>query len=176
MTVSDPAKAPKPKSVWSPFQALTCEAEAKSAGRAGAVISGYIGVSYLVQVGMVQWLGRDGFGHCGSGAMLGDAFGVALAALLTVIILVRQPLWAAVMVTAWFAVEMGSKLWAIWRGTSHPGVGFAVMSLALVVAVILSLRGSWRLMQLRRGLGSRRDDEALANKREPAPPAPASAP
>ncbi len=146
MTVSNETR-PKAKPIWNPFQPLLTEQDAITAGRSAAAVSGYIALSYLVQIGLLHLAGRDSFGHAGPGAMMGDAFALLLAGFLTWRILARQPLWAAVMVTAWFTVESAAKVLAIAAGTQRLSPAFVLMFLALVATLILGLRGSWRLRQ-----------------------------
>ncbi len=158
MTAVDDAAPARPRALWNPFQALDTAQDAGSAARNGAVVSAYIAISYLLQMAMLQLVGKDGFGHSGHGAMLGDAFAVGLATLLTWRILARQALWATVCTAAWFAVELWFKAESLLRGETRVHLGFVVMWVALVAAAIFGVRGAWRLTMLRQEAEPMADD------------------
>jgi hypothetical protein len=135
---------------WNPFQKLEDEAEARSAAKAGAIVSGYLGLSYVLQTVSVYSTGKDTFGQTGYGTFIGDLFGVALAAFLTWRILARRPLWAAIAAALWYAIELGFKLVVVFSGEQRTNVGWIFMFVAIGAAAILGVRGSWKLRRLRR--------------------------
>ena len=73
------------------------------------------------------------------------------AAFLTWRIVVAQPFWASVVVAIWFYIELAVKIAAIAAGEQKTNAGWIIMFLALLAGSILSIRGSWKLRQLRRG-------------------------
>jgi len=141
---------PKKKFSWNPFQKLGNETETTSAAKSGAVVSGYIALSYAVQTAFLYWSGKDLLGNAGFGMLVVDAIALVLAIFLTWRIIARQPVWAAVLVTVWFAFELALKILAATSG-AQPGVGFILMYLAIGSAAILSVRASWRLRSIRKG-------------------------
>jgi hypothetical protein len=135
---------------WNPFQKLESQAESLSAAKSGAVVGGFLILSYLVQIASVYWGGKDTFGNVGLPTLISDILGVVSAAFLTWRILVRQPLWASIVVGAWFALELAMKIAAIASGMQRTNVGYVFMFAAMTAAAVLSVRGSWKLRALRR--------------------------
>jgi hypothetical protein len=140
----------KHKKSWNPFQKLDGDAEILSAAKSGVVVSGFLGLSYVLQVAFVYWGGKDTFGNVGLSTLIADVIGIILAAFLTWRIWARQPLWAAVFVALWFSVEMVMKGAAIVSGQQKTNAGWIFMFAALAAAAILGVRGSWKLRQSRR--------------------------
>ena len=135
---------------FNPFRKLEGEPDARSAAKNGALVGGYLALSYLIQAALVYWGGKDGFGNTGMETLIADGIGILFGMFLVWRILVRQPLWAAILVAVWFGIEVAAKIIAIVEGTQRTNVGYVFMFIALVAAVILSLRGSWTLRALRR--------------------------
>ena len=135
---------------WNPFQKLTGEAEASSAAKTGAIVGGYLSLSYLIQTALVYWGGQDAFGNTGMETLIADVMGIVFGAFLAWQILVRQPLWAAILVGVWVGVEIAMKLMFMAETHHTPNAGGLFLMFALVAATILAVRGSWALRVLRR--------------------------
>ena len=134
---------------WNPFQKLAGESEALKAAKSGAVVGGYLSLSYLIQAALVYWSGKDAFGNTGMETLIADAMGIVFGAFLAWRILVRQPLWAAILVAVWFGIELVAKLIVIVE--THPTAnGGYLLMVIMVAATILAVRGSWALRVLRR--------------------------
>ena len=142
----DKAKA---RTSVNPFQKLKTEAEIMSAAKSGAMVSGYLALSYSLQAGVLYWSGTDLFGNGGMALLAGDVIAIAFAALLTWRILTRQPLWAAVVTAIWYFAELACKFAGV--GGSHSqasvNVGWIVMFAALGSGAIMGIRGAWKLRQ-----------------------------
>ena len=133
--------------------------KALSEAKFGAVISGYLALSYLIQIAYVYSGGKDTFGNIGLTTLISDIVGIIVAAFLTWRILVRQPLWAAIIVALWFAAEMVGKIAAIASGEQHinvnaSSIGIIIMLMAFAVGAIVQVWGSWKLRLLRRSADS----------------------
>jgi hypothetical protein len=150
------AETAKRRFGWNPFQRLDGEGEARSAAKVGAVVSGYLILSYLIQIAFVYSNGKDTFGDEGIAVLISDTIAVAFAAILTWRILAAQPLWAAIVVFIWYVVELAMKVLAIASGAQTTNAGWIIMFLALSAGAILSVRGSWRLRVLRRSKANER--------------------
>ena len=139
----------KARTSVNPFQKLQTEAEIISAAKSGAMVSGYLGLSYSLQAGMLYWSGRDLFGNGGMALLAGDIVAIAFAALLTWRILQRQPLWAAVVAAIWYFAELAGKFAGVGSSSSQANVnvGFIIMFAALGSAAILGIRGALKRRQ-----------------------------
>jgi hypothetical protein len=145
-------KAAKSRGGVNPFQKLETPAEIMSAARTGAVVSGYLAISYGLQAASLYLSGSDLFGNSGVAVLASDAIAIAFAVWLTVCILWRQPLWAAIITAIWYFVELAGKFAAPGTGQSFAagGFGWVIMFAALASGAILGIRGAWKL---RRDLG-----------------------
>lgn len=140
----------KRKTFWNPFQSIQGEKEATDAANAGVVVAGFLALSYLVQAAFVYYTGKDTFGHSdGLVTFLADVSGILLAVYLGWMIRATQSLGAAIFTALWYAFELALKAMAIVEGLHKTNPGFIVMFAALFVAAILTVRGSWKLRQLR---------------------------
>jgi hypothetical protein len=146
---TDDTKPVKKKLGWNPFQKLDGEAWALIAAKFGAIVGGYLILSYVIQVALLYGRGRDMFGNVGMTLLVIDAIAIVIAVFITWRIFVRQPLWASIMIAAWFALELTMTIAAIASGTQTTNFGYVVMFVALAAAAILSIRGSWKLRVLR---------------------------
>jgi hypothetical protein len=63
---------------WNPFQPLEDEQQARSAARSGAIVSGGLVLSYVVQVAFVYGYNQDTFGNEGSIVLVMDVIAVVL--------------------------------------------------------------------------------------------------
>jgi len=133
-----------------PLQKIEGEVQARAAAKNGALVSGYLILSYLIQLAFLYFTGRDISGDEGTALLVIDVIAIVLAALLTWRILVSQPLWAAIVVSVWFIAELVLKIAAIGNGEQTTNFGWVIMFLALIVGSILAIRGSWKLRALRR--------------------------
>ena len=132
-----------------PFQKLETPAEIMSAAKSGAVVSGYIGLSYGLQAGSLYLSGSDLFGNSGIAVLTGDVIAIAFAAWLTFCTLRRQPLWAAIVTAIWYFAELAGKFAAPSAGqqVAAGGFGWIIMFAALASGAILGIRGAWKLRQ-----------------------------
>jgi hypothetical protein len=132
-----------------PFQKLETPAEIMSAAKSGALASGFLGLSYGIQAGMLYASGSDLFGNSGLVVLASDVLAIAFAAWLTFCTLRRQPLWAAIVTAIWFFFELVAKFSAPGAGEqlAHGGFGFLLMFFALASGAILGVRGAWKLRQ-----------------------------
>ena len=147
---TDGVENTKKKKSWNAFKTPDGDAEMLSAAKYGAVVSGYLGLSYLIQIAFVYWGGKDTFRDVGLTTLISDIVGFILATFLTWRILVRQPLWAAIFVAFWFAIELFMKVAAIINGEQKTNAGWIFILAAITAAAILGVRGSWKLRQARR--------------------------
>ena len=148
MTVEEVPK--KKNNSWNPFQKLEGEAEILGAAKSGVFVSGYLALSYVLQIAMLYYGGKDTFGNEGMATLITDIIALLLAVFLAWRIWKVQPLWAAIFVAAWFALEMALKIEVIVSGAQRTNIGYVVMFAALTLATILGVRGSWKLKKLRR--------------------------
>ncbi len=142
----DKAKA-KARGGVNPFQKLETPAEIMGAAKTGAVVSGYLGLSYALQAASLYLSGSDLFGNSGLAVLAGDVIAIAFAAWLTFCILRRQPLWAAILTAVWYFVELAGKFAAPGADQSFAagGFGWIIMFAALASGAILGIRGAWKL-------------------------------
>ena len=149
MMVND-KDVPKEKLGWNPFQRVRDEHEARSATKSGGIVSGFLVLSYLIQIAFLYGWNTDTFGNVGAVVLIVDIIAVVIASFLTWRIFVAQPFWATILVAIWFYVELAMKIAAIASGEQKTNGGWVIMFLALFAGTILSIRGGWKLRKLRR--------------------------
>jgi len=136
---------PKKQTWLNPFQKFENRKQALSAAKSGAVVSIYLVLSYAIQIAFLHWGGKDTYGNQSQAATVTDVVAIVLAAFLTWRILVKQPLWASIVVALWFFFELAFKAYAMFRGIQPANGSFIFMFIALIIGAILSVRGSWYL-------------------------------
>jgi hypothetical protein len=150
LTTDSPDVPKKKRLGWNPFQKLEGEHEARSAAKGGALVSGFLVLSYIIQIALVYGYNRDTFGNEGSIVLVTDVIAAVIAAILTWRIVVAQPFWASVVVAIWFYIELAMKIATVASGQQKTNAGWILMFLALFAGSILSIRGSWKLRKQRR--------------------------
>lgn len=138
------------KNGWNPFINFETEADARKAANWGAAVGIFLIFSYSVQTISLYSTGKDTFGNAGWGPFVADVFFLILAVLGTCLILIRQSVWAAALVTFWFIAEIAGTITAVVDGTHRTNIGWLVMYAALIIFGIKSIRGSWKLRSYRR--------------------------
>ena len=121
-----------------------------AAAKSGAVVAGFLGISYAIQIAALCFEGKDTFGGEGLYAVVIDLIALTLSIFLAWRIVLRQPLWASILVAVWFAVELMMKIAVIASGSQQTNPGFIFMFAALAAGAVLAVRGSWKLRAIRR--------------------------
>lgn len=150
MTINSPETTKKQKRGWNPFQELQNEPDALSATKLGGFVSGYLALSYLIQITIVVTSDEDPFGDAGFSLFFVDIFGVMLAIFLTWRIVAAQSFWAIILTSVWLYAEILMKIIAIASGEYQTSGGWVVMYLALLGGTFLAIRGGLKLRVLRR--------------------------
>ena len=136
-----------------PFRRPEGGTQALGAARSGALVSVYLALSYLVQLASLNSNGIDTYGNTGPWILISHIADVILAAFLTWLILARQPLWAAIVAAAWYAVELVLKIEMVLSGERQASAGLILIFVVIAAAAIIGIQGSLKLRQLRRSAG-----------------------